>query len=220
MMAAGVYWCMVLLALPGPALEGGDSSMGSAPRWSPRAWELELSFHDPQRIVVHHPGDREPTTYWYLLYRVTNRTDRDVDFHPTFELVTDSMHSSIGGERISTTVFEAIRARHHAQYPFLVQPSRVSGKLLQGDDNGISSTAIFRQFDPTSNRFAIYVGGLSGEVTRIPNPAFEAAEPETEANPPFFFLRKTLAIRYTLPGDETSRGVARPTRVGREWVMR
>lgn len=219
MMSVAVYLC-ALSALLGPAVAGVDSTGAPTPGLVPRSWELEFTFHDPQRITVQHAGQTEGTTYWYLLYSVTNQTDRDVEFHPTFELVTDSMQKSIGGEEISTTVFDAIRARHHRDYPFLIQPSRVSGKLLQGEDNRISSVGIFRQFDPESSQFAVYVGGLSGEVTRVANPSFDPAQPESDANPPFFFLRKTLAVRYVLPGDVKSRRVTKPTRVGRGWVMR
>ncbi len=219
MMSVVVYLC-ALSALLGPTVDGVGSASAPAPGLVPRSWELEFTFHDPQRITVDHAAQTEGTTYWYLLYSVTNQTDRDVDFHPTFELVTDSMQKSIGGEEISTTVFQAIRARHHGDYPFLIQPSRVSGKLLQGEDNTISSVAIFHQFDPGSNQFTIYVGGLSGEVTRVSNPSFDPAQPESDANPPFFFLRKTLAVRYVLPGDVKSRRVTKPTRVGRQWVMR
>jgi len=204
----------------GVGVGGADSTSAPAPGLIPQSWELEFTFHDPQRIVVQHADSTEGTTYWYLLYSVTNRTDRDVDFHPTFELVTNSMQKSIGGEEISTTVFEAIRVRHHGDYPFLIQPSRVSGKLLQGEDNTISSVAIFRQFDPGANQFVVYVAGLSGEVTRVSNPSFDPGQPESDDNPPFFFLRKTLAVRYVLPGDVQSRKVTKPTRVGRDWVMR
>ena len=219
MMSAAVYLC-AFSPLLGLAVDGADSTGALTPGLIPRSWELDFTFHDPQRITVHHAGQTEAATYWYVLYSVTNRTDRDVAFHPTFELVTDSMQKSIGGEEISTTVFEAIRLRHHRDYPFLIQPSRVSGKLLQGEDNAISSVAIFRQFDPESNRFAVYVSGVSGEVTRVSNPSFDPGQPESEVNPPFFFLRKTLAIRYVLPGDVKSRRVTKPTRVGRDWVMR
>lgn len=219
MVSVAVYLC-ALSPLLGVAVAGVDSTGAPTPGLIPRSWELDFAFHDPQRITVQHAGQTEGTTYWYLLYSVTNQTDRDVEFHPTFELVTDSMQKSIGGEEISTTVFEAIRVRHHRAYPFLIQPSRVSGRLLQGEDNSISSVAIFRQFDPGSNQFAVYVAGLSGEVTRVSNPSFDAAQPESGANPPFFFLRKTLAVRYVLPGDVKSRRVTKPTRVGRGWVMR
>ena len=219
MISVAVYLC-ALSPLLGVGVGGADSTSAPAPGLIPQSWELEFTFHDPQRIVVHHAGSTEGTTYWYLLYSVTNRTDRDVDFHPTFELVTNSMQKSIGGEEISTTVFEAIKVRHHGDYPFLIQPSRVSGKLLQGEDNTISSVAIFRQFDPGANQFVVYVAGLSGEVTRVSNPSFDPGHPESDDNPPFFFLRKTLAVRYVLPGDVQSRKVTRPTRVGRDWVMR
>ncbi|MCH7702946.1 MAG: hypothetical protein IID37_14785, partial [Planctomycetes bacterium] len=112
MISVAVYLC-ALSPLLGLAVAGVDSTGAPTPGLIPRSWELDFTFHDPQRITVQHAGQTEGTTYWYLLYSVTNQTDRDVEFHPTFELVTDSMQKSIGGEEISTTVFEAIRVRHH-----------------------------------------------------------------------------------------------------------
>jgi hypothetical protein len=101
-----------------------------------------------------------------------------------------------------------------------VEPLKVGGKLLQGADNARTSVAIFRDFDPEASRFTIYGGGFSGEIVRVPNPAFDAAQGDSEANPQFFTLRKTLAIPYDLPGDPVTRRGSAPVRGTREWVMR
>ena len=69
-------------------------------------------------------------------------------------------------------------------------------------------------------RSTFSVSGLSGVVDRIPNPGFDSKQKEGDGNPRFFVLRRTLAIRYELPGDMTSRMAAQPIRRNREWVMR
>lgn len=185
-----------------------------------RTWELDCHFHDPERMVITLPGDSEPTTFWYLLYTVSNDTGQDVDFYPAFELVTDTFKVVRGGDRIHPLVVDAIRARHKKQYPFFVDPLKATGRLLQGEDNARTSAAVFRNFDPTANRFTIYVAGLSGEVVRLRNPAFDPEVPESETNSRFFTLRKSLGITYDLPGDPQTRKLATPTRVKMEWVMR
>ncbi len=190
------------------------------PSRAPVSWELKLSFSDPQRIALTLPGSNQPTTYWYMLYTVENGTGRDVPFYATAELVTASLQVIKGGEQISPTVCDAIKARHKITHPFLIDPSRVSGTLLQGEDNAKTSMVVFRQFNYEDNAFSIYFGGLSGEIRQQPNPSFDASQPESDMNPRTFTLRKTLEIKYELPGDETTRRLAKPIRRERRWVMR
>jgi hypothetical protein len=190
------------------------------PRLAPTRWELEFAFRDPMRISLTLPGDSGPTTFWYLLYTVTNNSGQEVDFYPTFDIVTDTLQTVEGGAEISPRVQDAIRARHKSEYPFFIEPTKVSGKLLQGEDNARASCAIFRGFDPQASRFTIYVAGLSGEIQRARNVAFDPKKPESDENPKFYTLRKTLAITYDLPGDPQTRKAATPVRVSREWVMR
>jgi hypothetical protein len=186
----------------------------------PQSWELEFEFHDPARIEVTLPGDGKPTVFWYQLYTVTNKTGRDVPFYPQFELITDTLQVVRGGDDVSLRVYDAVRERHRKLHPFMVEPLKVSGKLLQGEDNARTSVAIFRDFNPEASRFTVYIAGLSGEVVRVPNPVFDPSREKSDQNPQFFTLRKTLAIRYDIPGDLATRERAKPIRDGREWVMR
>ncbi|MHC4610873.1 MAG: hypothetical protein ACYS7M_11070, partial [Planctomycetota bacterium] len=87
-------------------------------------------------------------------------------------------------------------------------------------DNRLTSAAVFRNFDPEASHFTIYVGGLSGELARLSNPAVDPLKAESDKNSRSFVLRKTLAIEYDLPGDSRTRARAVPTRVKRDWVMR
>jgi len=191
-----------------------------APSLLPKSWDLDLQFHDPQRITLTLPGESAPTTFWYLLYTVVNNTGQDIKFHPTFDVVTDTLKVVRAGDEIPPAVIDAVQARHRTQYPFFVRPMEVSGPLLQGVDNARTSAAIYRDFDPKASRFTIYVGGLSGEIVRLPSPSFDPTRPESDTNSRFFVLRKTLGIAYDLPSDEESRKEAIPQRVRREWVMR
>ena len=75
-------------------------------------WQLGLSFHDPQRITVQMPGEPEPTTFWYLLFTVTNDTGTDVQFYPSFRLVTDTLESVEGGANVVPAVYDAIAFLH------------------------------------------------------------------------------------------------------------
>lgn len=190
------------------------------PARAPASWELKFSFSDPQRITLTLPGDDRPTTYWYMRYTVENDTGQDIQFFPLAELVTSSLEVVAAGADISPTVYDAIREKHKVIDPFMVEPFRVMGTLLQGEDNAKTSIAVFRQFDLKDNEFTIYFSGLSGEVQRVPNPNFDRKKPEDDANPRVFTLRKTLAIEYKLPGDPQARRQGKPLRVNRTWTMR
>lgn len=184
------------------------------------SWSLNLHFHDPQRIAVQHRGDNAPTTYWYFLFTVTNNTGQDVQFFPSFRIVTDTIEKVDGGDRVRPSVYDAIAARHRREYPFMAPLPKVTGLLLQGEDNARTSVAIFRDFDKQASKFVVYVSGLSGDVERVSNPDFDPKKPASDSNARSFMLRRTLAIQYDLPGDEVSRGRAKPTRRSRIWVMR
>jgi len=200
----------------------GVNNAQAAPKASAiaKTWELDFTFHDVQRISLTHAGDSQPTTYWYLLFTVTNDTGRDVEFFPSFRLVTESFQVREGGENISPSVYEAIFDRHRGDYRFTAEPSEITGTLLQGEDNARTSAAVFRMFDAEANRFNIFVSGLSGDLARVRNPGFDDSKTASDDNAPFFILRRTLAITYDLPGDAISRPNARPIRRQREWVMR
>ncbi len=210
----------------GVALFGFWAGFGTACAAAPKAdiattaWQLDLEFYDPQRITLLLPGDERVTTFWYVLYQVTNRTGKDVDFYPSFRIVTDTLQVVEGGANVSPTVYDAIKARHYREFPFFAPPAKVTGLLLQGEENARSSAAVFRTFDEAASSFTLYVSGLSGESARAQNPSYDAKRGESEDNPRAFFQRRTLAVVYDLPGDPHTRSLATPMRRSREWVMR
>lgn len=182
------------------------------------SWQLDFNFHDPQRITVNVPGDSGPTTYWYVLFQVVNNTGSDVEFFPSFDLVTDTLQVVKGGDGVPTQVYEAIAERHRSEYPFFLPPAKITGPLLQGEANSRASAAVFRTFDPSAASFTVYAAGLSGEVTRVSPPSKQAAV--KGADDATFVVRRTLAIAYDLPGDVATRPFATPARRSRTWVMR
>ncbi len=190
------------------------------PGIAPKAWQLDFEFYDPQRITLRLPGENVETTYWYMLYRVTNRTGQDVQFYPSARLVTSTLEVVEAGDQIAPGVFRAIKARHRDEFPFFEPPTRITGELLQGEGNSRVSAAVFHEFDPEASSFKLYIAGLSGEIERVINPVFNPKRGVSKDNPRFFLLRRTLEIVYDLPGDPDTRAMAKPIRRSREWVMR
>lgn len=190
------------------------------PKPAPTDWLLSFTFADPVRIDVQLPGQQTATPFWYMLYTVANETGEDVSFYPDINLVTDSFEVTEGGANVHPKVYDVIKALNVKEHPFFAPPSRVTGPILQGRDNARTSAVVFRQFDADANSFTVYVSGLSGEMQRVPNPTYDPDQPESDDNPRFFVLRRTLAIHYDLPGDIRTRSSAAPIRRSREWVMR
>jgi len=198
----------------------------------PVSWEIELKFLDPRRIQVQLPGQSEPEVYWYLVYTAINRSQATQRFYPQFQLVTEDLTVFDTDVGIDRRVFEAIRERHKVTHPFLVSPTEAIGELKVGEDNARESVAIWRNVKMSGNTLAIYVAGLSGETHLLRNPAYDPARPETvrlevnglerevTVNPRFFVLRKTLELRYRLPGSEAARQTVDPLRESVRWIMR
>jgi hypothetical protein len=190
------------------------------PALAPASWELRFRYEDPQRISVLLPGRKEAEVYWCMLYRVENPTGQEVDFYPSFELVTDTLQVIPSEIRVSPEAFRAIQRR--SGDPLLLPPETAIGRLLRGRDRARHGVAIWRDVDPSVRSFTVYVAGLSGEVMRVRNPAFDPEQPESDANKRYFVLRKTLAIPYKLPGGTSLRAFAQPERVtgDAKWIMR
>lgn len=210
-----------------------DVGTGPQPSPNPIAWEFKFTFLDPQRIEVQVPGADKPEVYWYLVYTVTNTSRRSQRFLPTFQIVTEQIEVFDTDLGISPLVFDAIRERHRITHKYLVSPTKAIGPLLCGEDNARESVAIWREVDLTQNNFSVYVAGLSGETQFLENPAHDPNRPEVKrvvgpdgrereqtVNPQYFTLRKTLEIRYTLPGSPAARRHALPQRGQTRWIMR
>ncbi len=188
----------------------------------PVSWQLDIKFQDIKRIHVNIPGEGEKT-FWYMIYTITNNTGQDVVFHPEFELVTNTLQVIPAEINVAPEVFKAIKEKYKATYPWLENPLKIIGKILQGKDNARDSVAIWPDFDPKASRFDIYIGGLSGEVAAVPNPLFIKGKSDPKKVPPYFVLQKTMVIHYSVPSDPANREKVGASRTGQpdiEWVMR
>jgi len=192
------------------------------PSTVPISWELQYKYQGIKRIRISLPG--EPTkTYWYMIYTITNETDREVVFHPEFALVTNKLQVLRAAVNVPPEAFKAIKRKYQKTYPWLEHPRQLVGKIARGEDNARSSVAIWPDFDPTASRFSVYVGGLSGETADVPNPLYVAGRSDPKKVPAKFVLRKTLRIKYSLPTDPSRRRKVQAGPGERpviEWVMR
>lgn len=202
------------------ALGGGEARAQKQLSPIPDTWQLDVKFRDPQKLQLQLPGESSPATFWYIVFEVTNNTGMDVEFFPSGKLVTDTLQVVDAGVGVVPAVYDRIALLNRTDFPFFKPPTKISGTLLQGEENAIASAFVFRTFDRTASGFTIFLSGLSGDMKRIPNPVFDPGMGETEKNPRAFLLRRTLGIEYTLPGDASTQINATPIRRSKFWVMR
>ncbi len=184
------------------------------PSPAPIAWEIDLNYRHPRRIVVNVPG-QGPKAYWYMIYTVTNNSDEELFFIPAVELLTHDGRVIHANRNVPRAVFEAINSR--ARSIDLTLPQDMSSKLLIGEDQARSSVAIWEEPMAEMGTFDVFFGGLSGEIVVLKDPDGNVIK-DSDGNP--IRVRKTRQLRYKLRGDEVRPEIDEVVAVLDTWVMR
>ncbi len=205
MLAILAVTACVSLAAPEPAIVQG-----------PYDWTVDVTFEHPQQIILQLSGDKEPRRYWYTIITLTNMTNRDVDFYPKCELMTDTFQIIPAGKSVSEAVFEQIKRRHQGRYPLLESLEKTDNRILQGEDNMKDIAIIWPDFDLRAKGIKVFIAGLSNETVVIDHPT---AKDET-GKPDKVYLQKTLELNYKFGGDAAFRSDAKLIYEGKDWIMR
>ncbi len=182
----------------------------------PDDWTLDVKFEHLQQVMLRLSGDNRPRRFWYTIITVTNKTNRDVDFYPKCELMTDTFQIIPAGRNTPAVVFERIKRRHEGGYPFLEYLEGTGNKILQGEDNTRDIVIIWPDFDAKAKSVKLFIAGLSNETVAIDHPVAK----DERGRPVKVFLRKTLELNYSLGGDAAFRSDANLIYKGKRWVMR
>jgi hypothetical protein len=178
-------------------------------------WTVEAKFEQPEQLVLPWGGNG-PSRFWYMIFTVTNRTGQDVDFHPRFELMSDTFQLVPAGVGVPPVAFETVQRRHQGRYPFLEAMTAVDSRVLQGEDNARDIVVIWRDFDGQATGFKVFVTGLSNETAFIDHPVAV----DDAGRPIRVFLRKTLVLDYGFRGDPQLRDAVEVVYRDKSWVMR
>ena len=200
----GVMVC-ICPAAPEPAIVPG-----------PDNWTMDIRFEHPQQILFQTGSAKKPSRFWYVILTLTNRTNKDVDFYPKCDLMTDTFQVIEAGKGLRAKVFEQIRVRHKGRYPFLESLELVNNKILAGQDNTRDIVIVWPEFEHKAKNVKLFIAGLSNETVVIDHPAAT----DENGEPVKVYLRKTLELSYAIAGDPELRDQQGLTFKGKGWVMR
>jgi hypothetical protein len=182
-------------------------------------WTLDITYDNPLPIVALGPSG-ENEVYWYMIYTITNNTGADHECVPTFLLFSDT--GALVRAGVYPLVFDAIKKERSAKYKFLENAVQMVGvqnrKYRQGADNAHTGVAIFPPMDRATNKFSVFVEGLSGEYIEKPEQPQKVDPTTVEAK--VLRLHKTLALSYNLPGDKWWKNLDQPVFVSKKWTWR
>ncbi|MHC4740560.1 MAG: hypothetical protein ACYS8Z_01535 [Planctomycetota bacterium] len=197
--------CVSWAVAPTPAIVPG-----------PDHWTIDTKFTHPQQIFLRTGPDNKPRRFWYTIVTLTNKTGQEADFYHKCELKTDTFQIIPAGKFVGPDVFQKIKSRHQAKYPFLESLSQTTYKILQGEDNTKDIAVIWPDFDSKAKKIKIYITGLSNETAIVNHPIAK----DKDGQPVVVFLRKTLELTYELQSDSAKRSDANLIYKSKRWVMR
>jgi len=160
-----------------------------------KIWVLELKFYDPRLITVDVPG-RGRRLCWYMKYQVINNTPDPHMFIPDFELVTLDK-PGLYHDQVLPKVEEAIRQiEDPTGYLEIKNSVTIASKPTPVSKPGlprpVTGVAIWDDVNPDSNRYSIFVSGLSNGWSLAEDPA----DPKKQV-----VRRKTLQLNFRRSGD-------------------
>ncbi len=195
----------VCLAAPEPAIVQG-----------PGLWTVDTTFTHPQQIVLRPSSGDRLRRFWYTIVTLTNKTNREVEFYPKCELMTDTFQIVQAGKNVPPAVFGQIKRRYQSRYPFLEGLEEAGNRILQGEDNTKDIAIVWPDFDAQAKGMKVFITGLSNETVAIDHPVAR----DEMGQPVQVYLRKTLELSYNLRGDPALRSYAGVAYKGKRWIMR
>jgi hypothetical protein len=162
------------------------------PRDKEGIWVLDFAFKPLRIKTVDIPGKGRHQVH-YLYYKVVNRTGKPRMFVPQFIMVNEA------GQKLEDTVvpeaIKHIQTREDATIPILgaVNVMGIVPPSTKPDvDDAVFGVATWDRWDATSDRFSIYVRGLSDGYKEFP--ASSGGKPAVKY--------KTLRIDFIRRGDD------------------
>ena len=180
-------WIAACLAVG--AVFAGVSRAAPEPELVSSSWHLDFEHDKPQAIAVKNL-EGETRWYWYMTYEVTNETGQTQLFVPEVTVADDTGRIMQAGDGVPSRVYREIRDKLRSVS--LQSPVQILGELLEGEDHSKKGVVVWpADLDRDIDEYRIFFAGLSGETAIIEHPRTGEA----------VRLRRTLMLRFALPGD-------------------
>ena len=210
-----------------PALASGlekvkrDNVRGTIFREDPeKVWTLTFWYNRPRMIRVKEPG-KSTKLYWYVTYVVMNDTaigkarkkgkEREILFVPEFTLVTDT--DKVYRDVVVPAAERLAKIRSDATikyYNSVTIAGAIPASKPDGKDYAKRGIVMFDSVDLSTDFFSIYVTGLSNGYREVTNPKTRKK----------VIRRKTLRLKFAMPGDNMYPNEDEIFSQGWEWVYR
>jgi hypothetical protein len=160
-----------------------------------KIWVMEFKFLSPRLITVDIPG-RGRKICWYMIYQVINNTPEAHTFTPDFEFVTIDK-PGVYRDQVLPKVEEAIRqvedplGTRDMKNSVTIGSKPIPPSKPNATPKAVTGVAIWDDVNPDSNRYSIFVSGLSNgwSLAEIP--------PDNKQ----IIRRKTLQLNFQRLGD-------------------
>jgi hypothetical protein len=183
-------------------------------------WGLDFTFK-PLRFIRAGVPDRTGAVtselVWYLIYHVKNTGENPVRFIPVFWLTAEG--TRVHTDKLMPSVVPLIERREDPNR-HLLNTVEIEGELAPMQE--VWGVVTWDGIDPATDRFSIYVQGLSGAYQWI-----EEAPPAAGAPPGSGrkIKLKTLQLNFWRPGDafyehESEIRYGAPGEVDHQWIYR
>lgn len=181
-----------------------DGTMTVPAEPAPGHWQLDFQVGDLRLYTDPESGAH----YWYLTYKVVNRTGLDRWWGPKFELLDDSGKVRRSGRDVPVIITKRIEAL--LGNPLLEDQYQVLGEIRQGEANAKEGFLVWPAGDGDTAELSIFIRGMSSELRKVPDPVTGESK----------VLYKTVKLDYRVSGDGTQRGSEPVVREQMEWILR
>jgi hypothetical protein len=198
--------------LPGTGLAPLTATAAPEPSPVPRRWQLDIEASPLKVITLNTEHGARP--FFYMTYKVTNHSTQDLLFAPVFELATNDQELLRSGRDVPVSVTNELLGM--LENSFLLDQIAIVDTLLRGEENAKEGLVIWPVPADHLNEVSVYAAGFSGETATLELPVIGGKEGATEKK----VLRKTLMLRYRMPGDldPSDGGEFHPHE--QRWIMR
>ena len=192
--------------VPAPAVPSVTDQSLTLPA-EPSAGEWQLDFEAGDLRLYIDPQTAE--AFWYLTYRVVNRTGLDRWWGPKFELLDDHGRLRRSGKDIPVTTIKRIEALIGNK--LLEDQYQVLGEIRQGEAHAKESFVVWNAQPLDATELHLFIRGMSSEIRKIPHPSGTGAP---------ILMHKTMKRDYRVSGNPRANGSTPVVCEQTEWLLR